>query len=82
MSARIPTYAVGDRYQFTGFGGDCFFIIETIDTYSQIIVESNMFEFPVGRIAKWPIHNTLWQYIGNFAKSRNFNNLYNLLNEA
>lgn len=74
---------VGDRYEFDDSDSH-WFIYEYISVnYDVVIIDSNS-KYPISSWTIGEINN--WQpdddkYMGNFAKSDNFSNLYNILSE-
>lgn len=73
----------GDRFRHTydEQGYIRWVIYEYVDYYRCVVIESNDFTFwPVDhQIRQWLPEND--EYLGNYSKINNFNELYNLLNE-
>lgn len=76
------TLKIGDRFQHKGL--DVWEIISlpytTLRIYRAVCVCSNDSQ-KLGFQDEFGFRSNDWEYIGNFAKAKNFNNLYNLLNE-
>lgn len=65
----------GDRYKYQD--SECYIIWEyTGNGIEAVILETNS-EWKVGDLTRWEVYRD--EYLGNFSKSNNFSNLYDLL---
>jgi hypothetical protein len=74
--------------------GDIFRDYETGDTWEVIAEGSKPYEdvtaicieagdgYQVGQIHDWQCNFHRWKYLGNHAKSNNFKNIYDILNDG
>jgi hypothetical protein len=75
---------IGDRYKNTFY--ECF-VIETVDFVNgeavQRVVRNDSYfgQYPIGSEGVWNLSSEAWKYIGNFAKSSLFKEIYNILND-
>lgn len=75
-------YKIGDRFRWDETPYDNYAtLIEYVGEEGFITLESHNTHKGVGRLWKgWNIEAN-WKFVGNFSKSKNFSNLYELLSD-
>ena len=71
---------IGDRFQCKGFNPPLASILEIISERELIVLEGPEKGKTFDDLCSWYLHdNGYYKYLGNFSKSTNFNNLYQIL---
>lgn len=83
---RVEDLRIGDRFANKQCAG---FVLEVLADgilHKEVVFrnDDNFTNYMIGFVSTWGgiCDKYTWEYLGNFAKSKNFSNLYDLLSEC